>query len=271
MQNVLASLPSLVSEQAMNTPASHALKTGSSSAGAIFQVFTDDSQESSKLMLMRSLACDKGLSFTEFEQQCKDAQKLADSVDQANGFVPEKGTKDINKRYGIKRRVLNQRMSEAKRLFGVFKQAPDVLKEKGYNQALIAARAWLDDNKMQWDGSPKLDKEEKEAKAEKDAVSLARTKAMIDNPQEKGEDLPAYIERISAIVEQASEQAKAELFVTKVDKLAENLAKSHDGDVLIAACMRILEGQELADLQRTIAYLRDQEEIIILEQATQKA
>ena len=53
--------------------------------------------------------------------------------------------------------------------------------------------------------------------------------------------------------------------------MAESLAKAHDGDVLIAACMRILEGQELTDLQRTIAYLKEQEEIILLEQATQKA
>jgi hypothetical protein len=255
MNNVIADLPGLVSEQAMNTPTPHALKTGSSHAGAIFNAFTDDSGESAKTALMRSLAVDKKLTYQEFEDQCKDAQKLADNVDQAAGFVPEKGTKDINKRYGIKRRVLNQRLSEAKRLFGVFKQAPEVLEKKGYQAALVAARAWLDENKVQWDGAPKLDKEEKEAKEEKDAVGLARTTAMINNPQKDGEDLPAYLERITSVVEQAGEQARAELFVSKVDKLAASLAKTYDADVLIAACLRILESG--GDLAGTINYLQD--------------
>lgn len=265
MNNIIADLPSLVSEKAMNAPTPHALKTGASHAGAIFNAYTDDSGESTKLSLMRSLACEKTLTYQEFEEQCRDAQKLADTVDQANGFVPEKGTKDISKRYGLKRRVLNQRLSEAKRLFGVFKQAPDILKEKGYQAALVSARQWLDENKVQWDGAIKLDREEKEAKVEHDAIALARTKAMIEHPQEKGEGFPAYVERIQSIVEKAAQEAQEALFTEKVQKLVDKLTKNEDGEVLAQACLSILEALPLDGLKEAIAYLQEAQTIAMLE------
>jgi hypothetical protein len=238
MENVITSLPSRVNDAAMNQGFQPLSNGVVSHASDLFAAYTDDSADNSKL------ACIKAMTFMspdEFSKECKAAQALADTVDAANGFKAIEGTKKMEERYGLKRRVLNQRLSEAKRLFGVFKQAPDVLKEKGYFAAVAAARQWLSDNKKTWDGNTALSSDEKQAKASKAALVNALAEGLAD-----GMD-----------VDTAKAAAENKVFETKVQALLASLVKTHDGDTLFTVALRLIEATDVDAIDQAITYLSE--------------
>lgn len=210
-------------------------------ASDLFKAFTDDDLESSKLNVIKTMALSQGLSVAEFKEECAKAQKLADETDALNGFVAVDKPKTMEERYGLKRRVFNQRLSEAKRLFGVFKQAPDVLKEKGYAAALLAARQWLTSHARTWEGDAALSSTEKQAKAERKALA-----------REVGEQVAAGLS-----IESAVATAKQVVQEKAIQELADSLAKKYDADMLITACLRILEAQSIEGIDDAIAYLSE--------------
>lgn len=214
-----------------------------SQASDLFKAFTDDDLESSKLAVLRSMSV---LSTPEFEEECKRAQKLADEVDAANGFIAADKPQDMSERYGLKRRVLNQRLSEAKRLYGVFKQAPEVLKEKGYAAALLAAREWLKTNSKTWDGNTALSSDEREAKAERKALAKA-----IGNAVAGGTSLESAV----SVAKQQVQEEKLTAFIN-------SLVKNNDGDMLFTACLRIIESTDVDSIQSAIEYLSEAKMLI---------
>lgn len=237
------------SVEAVNAPKSHQLKSGTvSCASDILAAFSDDDTSNTKMDTLKRIALDLGLTCEEFKDECKQAQKLADQVDALNGFVSSD-----DERYGIKRRVLNQRLSEAKRLFGVFKAAPDVLKEKGYNSAVVAARQWLLSNNRQWDGVPVPPDTSREIKAAARAFKRVTT----STPMKAGESIKDYQSRLEPLVEAALAADRQQEFEATVNKLVKKLAENEDGDVLVTACLRLLESQSIAEIADAISYLSE--------------
>jgi hypothetical protein len=214
-----------------------------SQASDLFKAFTDDDLESSKLSVLRNMSV---LTVAEFKEEIALAQKLADETDAGNGFKAADKPQSMEERYGIKRRVLNQRLSEAKRLFGVFKQAPEVLKEKGYAASLIAARQWLSDNSKTWEGDTALTKEAKEAKSERKALAKAIGTAVANG----------------ASIESAVNDAKYKVQEDKLAAFINNLVKNNDGDMLFTACLRIIESADVDSIQSAIEYLSEAKMLI---------
>lgn len=236
MENVIASLAEKVSPEALIVGTPTALKVGTISYSAdLYKVFVaDDDQQTTQVNLLKHLAMGVGLTCKEFAEQCKAAQEIATATDKANGFVPAADAKGSEK-YGPKRALFNARVSEAKRIFGVFKIKPEVLAEKGYFSALKAARDWLAENNLEWDGEPIANADEKRQKREAKGLTKALADAMAANPQQPGEDRKEYLERVDAI---ACEQA----FENEVASLIKSLTKSHDVNlVTLTAMARIIE------------------------------
>jgi hypothetical protein len=270
MENVLVKVMETSSPAAVNAGAPVALKVGVVSyASDILETFTKDAEDTSRLDTLRRVA--DQLTCEQFKDTLKEAQKMADAIDAANGFKPAEKPQSIEERYGLKRRVFNQRMSEAKRLFGVLKQAPEVLKEKGYFQALNASREWLKSNGKEWDGATSLTKEEKAMKADSKVAQAALADVMAANPMIPGESIGAYNARITAIAEKAVADAKEKAHVGKVASLAATLAEKYDADLLIGACLRILEAGDIADIEYAMSYLADAKAILILAEQQQEA
>jgi hypothetical protein len=248
MENIITQLEHC-SPKAIHAPKSYQLKTSHvSCASDIILAFCDDDDSNTKLTTIKKIALDLGITCEEFKIECKQAQKLADQIDALNGFKPTD-----EQRYGIKRRVLNQRLSEAKRLFGVFKTAPDVLKEKGYAAAVVTARQWLLTNNKQWDGSAMPSEAARETKA----VSKAFKAVTTANPMIAGESLKDYQSRLSPLVEAELAAQEAVANEERVNKLVKRLAENEDGDILLTACLKILESQSIVEISEAISYLSE--------------
>lgn len=264
MDHVLAQVAEL---GIVSAPAPEALKVGHiNHAAAIYGAFVVDAEKQGVTTLdtIRSMS---ELSYTEFAKQCKDAQGIADNVDKGNGFVKAEGAKGQDS-YGPKRRLLNQRLSEAKRLFGVFKMAPAVLQEKGYWSALSAARDYLSEQNLTWDGQQALTSEEK---ADKHAASVrtgARAAAMDCNPQKKGESDEDYLLRVRTLMADAVDKAETEEFNKDVKTLFDSLTKKHNSAVLSGVFQMMLENMDEDGLSSLQGWI--QEELVICALAAQQ-
>lgn len=225
MENVLASIESKVSPAAISAGTPEALKVGHVSYGAeLYNAFAAEATESTKVQVIVMIA-ESGLSPAEFKVQCKKAVELADANDKANGFIPKADAKGTEK-YGPIRRVLNQRLSEAKQIFGAFKINPASVKEKGYWAALASARECLEEKGCNWDGSHNNPEQKKAQKASKE-MQKAFADVFSANPMAQPSEL--------------FEQAKEKAFNNEVDAIAEAIEKKYGkGDTLRVAMVRLL-------------------------------
>lgn len=243
MESILIAVQEQTSPAAVNEGFKPLSNGFVSHASDLFSAYTDDSQDNTKLTVIKGMSV---LSPAEFSEECKKAQKLADEVDSASGFVAIDAAKKMEERYGLKRRVLNQRLSEAKRLYGVFKQAPDVLKEKGYAAALLAARAWLASNKKTWDGNTALDSEARQAKRDKAEMVNAIAAGLADGQAP----------------ETAIAAAESVVFEKAVSALFNKLVKAEDGSTLFQVALRIIEATEVSSINDAITYLSEAKMLI---------
>lgn len=220
--------------------APEALKSGSINYGVtLVEMFTDDKAEETKVKQLQAMA--QTITCEEFSKAVKHAKDIADATDKANGFVKAEGAKGQDA-YGPKRQLLNARMSEAKRIFGVAKMAPDVLKEKGYWTAVNTAREWLEANGKTWDGLTAESAESKQARKHDALRTGAIAKAMNENPQQKDEDRATWLQRIDAIMNGNIAAMEAEVFEKRVQTIEASLRKQFgtDFNALCEACTRIL-------------------------------
>lgn len=220
--------------------APEALKSGHINYGVVLvEMYATEDEGETKVKQLDNMA--KSITTSEFSDAIKSAKTIADNMDKANGFVKAPGAKG-QAAYGPKRQLLNSRMSEAKRIFGVFKQAPDVLKEKGYWLAVQTARQWLSDNARTWDGNHAETAEDKATRKERELRTAAFATIMGATPQKEGETMAQYQERIAADVESKINADKAEVFEKRVETLVQSLLKQFGDEpaVLEEACNRIL-------------------------------
>ena len=229
-------------------------------ASALFGIYVVDADKEgiNKLEAIQAIA-NAGLSYVEFSAQFKKAQEMADSADKANGFVKPEGAKGAEN-YGPKRRLLNQRGSEAKRLFGVFKRNPAILAEKGYWQALEAARSWLEDQAQTWDGDKALSKDEKADKHASSVRTGARAAAMDANPQKKDESDADYLLRVRELMAAAVDAAESDEFNKGVKSLYDSLMKKHNQAMLSGVMQMMLESMDDDSLNALQSWI--QEEIV---------
>jgi hypothetical protein len=251
MQNVINELPSKVSPVAMAAGSPDGLKVGHvSHADDLFKAFTADVFETSKLSVLRTMAITAGLTCEEFKAECKRAQAKADETDALTGFVKEAGAKG-QYQYGPTRRVLNSRLGEAKNLFGVFKQAPDILKEKGYVAALSIAREFLAEKGVKWDGSKATTEEQKQAKARVAAVA----EAMGTTAKNEGETREEWLIRVDELATEKLAQAEEEVFNKGVKKLYDSLTEKHDDKTLSAVLQMVIDSLDDEGLNSMKAYI----------------
>lgn len=258
MNHVLAT----IAESGMlTTPTPVALATGHvNHASALFGIYVVDADKEgiNKLEAIQAIA-NAGLSYVEFSASFKKAQEMADSADKANGFVKPEGAKG-QENYGPKRRLLNQRGSEAKRLFGVFKRNPAILAEKGYWQALEAARSWLEEQAQTWDGDKTLSKDEKADKHASSVRTGARAQVMDTHPQLKDETDEAYLMRVRDLMADAVEAAETAEFNKGVKTLFDSLTKKHTQETLYGVMQMMLDNMGDEALNATQMWI--QEEIV---------
>lgn len=238
MENVIATLPQKLSPAAVAEAKPDSLATGHVSfASDLVNEFTNDTHNTTRIALLTRMASQ--LTCEQFKEECKKAQEIASTIDAASGFTKPEGSKGADQ-YGPVRRVLNQRLSEAKQLFGVFKQQPELLKEKGYGPALSAARQFLDSKGIKWDGSKAPTDEQKAAKA----TSKALTEVMHDNPQQAGETLGQWMLRCEGLVQNKLEQQQEE----KKEKAFEKLLKDVDVDALMVFMLGHMDEESLKSI-----------------------
>lgn len=261
--NAIANLAATVSPEAMAAGAPEELKVGHINHGAaIYDAFVVDAEKQglTTLETVREIAVSSSLTNEEFADACKKAQKIADGVDSGNGFKATEDAKGIEK-YGPKRRLLNQRLSEAKQLFGVFKMAPQILVEMGYWAALAKARDYLTERTIKWDGSPALSADEKADKKAASVRTQARVSAMDSHPQKKGESDDDYLLRVRALMAEAVDKAEQEQFNKDVESLYSALTKKHDF-ALLAGVMQLMLAESDTDSLESLQHWI-QEEIVI--------
>jgi hypothetical protein len=262
MENVINRLPSLVSDAAMNAKPAEGLKVGRLNHGlTLFETFGNEEIEQTKVQALEQLATVEFLTCEDFKKACKGALEMADAADAATGFVPKTNAKGTEK-YGPKRRVLNQRLSEAKQLFGVFRLNADVLRERGYWSALSIAREYLTEAQVKWDNTRIVDAEEKAAKADSKAQRSALDEVMSMHAQKPGESIRDYMERMADKVDTAIATKQQEAFNAEVNKLVKSLIDKQDGETLVLACLRIIE--QIGDIPDAVEYLNEAK---MLEQA----
>jgi hypothetical protein len=257
MNSVMAQVAEL---GVISAPAPEALKVGHiNHASALYSAFVVDAEKQglSTLDTIREIALTSKLSCVEFSAQVKAAQEIADTVDKGNGFEKPEGAKG-QESYGPKRRLLNQRTSEAKRLFGVYKLSPDTLAEKGYWPALTAARDYLIEHGIKWDGAPDLSAEEKSAKRASQVRTNARALAMDCNPQKKDESDDAYLIRVRDLMAQAVEAAEDEEFNKGIKTLHDSLTKKHNPAVLAGVMQMMLESMSTEDLEALQSWVQEE-------------
>lgn len=212
-----------------------ALTTGHINYGSdLFKVYVaEETKQSTQVQLLVTIAM-AGLTCAEFQAQCKAAQALADETDKATGFTPKADAKGADK-YGPKRKVLNQRLSEAKQIFGAMKIAGvELVKEKGYWASLQTARDFLAEKNVYWDGEPIPTDAAKAQAKETKGVTKAMAQAMKDNPQQAGEDMAEYMARLIPIARNCAFEEDVEAAVKQFTE------KYGTGDLALTAAQRIV-------------------------------
>jgi hypothetical protein len=250
--NVLASLDSKLTPAAVGLGAPQALRVGATTdALTLFETFTRDVLDDTKVKTVIKMA--GALSPSEFKDQCEKAKEYADTNDAAAGFVPSKEV-----RYGPVRRVLNQRLSEACQIFGAFKLAPQVVQEKGYVSALNAARTFLAEKGLKWDGSNKPTESDKEAKL--------RTKLIAEV---MGKNPLMSLEQVQAEAATRLELVQGEEFNTRVKKAVDDIEKKHGSSFLMAMIQLVIDTSDTDTLMQLGQYVNDAQTILTLEQEKQ--
>lgn len=245
--HVLERLQTQVSPKAVAAGTDPGLKAGKdvhSMAGELVQMYGDVNENKTALERIASMA--QTATVAEFAEACKKALETASTTDAGNGWEPKEDAKGQEK-YGPLRRQIASRMSEARNLFGVMKMDAKVLSNKGYFAAVQAARAYLSEKQIKWDGRP-ADKETKEANRQFKLRDQARIQARAEHQQMQGESIEAYETRINGLlgdfVTKLEESSRAE----HTQKVAESIVKQFGDDEtsLLAACRLVIDALEAA-------------------------
>lgn len=157
--------------------------------------------------MARTLTC------AEFDTAMSEALKLAAANDKVAGWVPPSDAKGRGK-YGPTQSTLATVASQCRQVFGACKIDPEVivtLPQSGiaqpdlfpnWSRAVTLARDFLEKQGVDWQGNNT--ESVKQARADKQATAAnagCLAEVMSKNPQQPGETMSAYMERIAPMVE----------------------------------------------------------------------
>lgn len=237
MENVIANLESKVAPAAVAAGTPAGLNVGHINYGKeLFDLYARE--DANDTMVKTIIRMADALAVDQFAKEVGKAQEIATATDAALGWKAPEGAKGAEL-YGPKRRLINSRMSEAKQIFGVQKVKPEILKEKGYWAAVQAARDYLNNEGIKWDGQKKLNAEQravkKQNKESNEAVEIAKNEL----PQQPGESIESWMIRCARKAEQIKLDMKIERVGEKVDKLVED----EGNDAVIEAMFEYIKKQ----------------------------
>ncbi len=258
--NVLETIEQKLSPEAIAKGTPPNLTVGHINHGAaIYSAFVVDGEKQgiTTLDVLKTIALDAKLSCLEFAQQCKKAQEMADAVDKGNGFLKAEDAKGQDC-YGPKRRLLNQRLSEAKQIFGMYKTNPKAMNEKGYWPALAIARDFFANARTKWDGTPIVDKHTKDAKQQYAVEIAARAAVKANVPQDDGETREAYLMRVDALEASAVEAAQADAFNKRVKTVHASFVKANGEEVLMAMFQTTLENMDTESMEALQTWIQEE-------------
>lgn len=239
MSHVLATLDSKATTESALASASKEMIATLNYGAELYAAFSAASTAQNTVMdKLRYIALDVGHTVQEFEADLKAAVAAADQADKDNGFVAPEDAKGAEK-YGPKRRVFNQRMSEAKQVFGVLKMEPATLEGKGYWNAVEAARAYLKERDLRWDGEV-VSAEAKARRAAHKLDTKAEMAVREANPQQEGESRAEWIARLEPMIEEQLEADTQEAFNAKVQKTVDRMIKDNDTDFNTAVAVNLI-------------------------------
>ena len=198
---------------------------GTTAAFSLYEAFAIAAQKDARIDVLQALYA-SGITCPEFDAAVKQAIGHAATADKQAGFVAPDGAKGRDK-YGPKQSAMVQRASEMRQIFGYFVQAQQV-QPMGYLETLKTAREWLKERGIQWDGSTAPTKEEKQEKAQTQALADATKHAMLSVPKVQGESTGEWFERVAqeaqAIVDKQADEAAGK----RATKAAQNIVDNFD-------------------------------------------
>lgn len=220
MDNILATLESKVAPAALAAGTSETLKVGKINVGKVLYDIYSEIDDKANTAVVKIIELAAVYTAPEFREAVSQAQEMATAQDAATGWKAKEGAKGAEL-YGPARRNINTRMSEAKQIFGVAKLASFVVKEKGYFSALTAARDWLGEKGMKWDGVRALTTDEKKAKKAQKANQEAIFAAQKVLPQHPGESILDYNIRVAKKAEAIKESLAISALLNQIRNLEE--------------------------------------------------
>lgn len=238
MDNILATLESKVAPAALAAGTADALTVGKINVGKVLFDMYSEIDDKANTAVVKIIELASVYTPAEFREAVSQAQEMATAQDAATGWKAKEGAKGAEL-YGPARRNINTRMSEAKQIFGVAKQAPHIVKEKGYFSALTAARDWLGEKGMKWDGARALTTEEKKAKRQQKADNEAIEAARKVLPQHQGESIAQYMVRVAA----KAEAIKESLAINSLLKQIQNLEEIASEDDVLSAVFEYIRAK----------------------------
>ena len=222
-------------------------------ANDLYAVFANDTGEQRKFSVIFDAALNVKFTPQEMDDNLKAAQTMADEADKRDGFTPAVGAKGTAK-YGPKRQAMNVRSSEIRQLFGALlftniaathaddghEVTPKVTKDTGFTAGVKLARQALKENGINWDNTPVLTPTQKThiqaAKLEGDV----KAKWIAAHPQEAGESMRDYAERMEEALLDETAKALAGAQAEKVKAMAAAFIKKHGLDFAAEVAQAII-------------------------------
>lgn len=232
--STIASLPARATSQSATAPRAEGLKVGVNFSGQyLYDRFVNTSSEDvSKMNVVRQMVT--ALDTATFKSVVGEMVKLA--KEQADAHV---GT-NLQAYYDARLKTARNHQSVMRNAYGALKFYADALDEAGvdndtgYHVINTIAKAVLTAKKVNWDGTPLVAKEQREAvKATKQEAKLM-AEVMQANPKNPDESREQYYSRIDSLVTVAEAKLAAE---TKAERLAD-----------LAEKLKAMAGEDLADL-----------------------
>lgn len=217
----IAALAERANTETVSRPAPAALKTGNAITGQFLydQFVTESKADLTKIDIV--------LSAVELVDTATFKAALADMVK----IAKESGNE-------AKHRTAANNQSALRVLYGALKFARDALDEKGfkpgrvgYHEARVMAAGVLKERAITWEGYPTETEQQREARRATKMQQKILKEVQDANPQQAGEDLATYFERIKELAVQRLETAQREADAEKVAKLADRVIEMC-GDLL---------------------------------------
>lgn len=144
--------------------------------------------------------------------------------------------------------VASTRASEIKALWAALALAQvqrDEIASLGYHKAVAFARATLNDLKIDPDGDKVPTKEERIAarktRVQSKVMDESLEQARAENPQQAGESLGQYLQRITPIAEQKAVKVQAEVVSERASAIVKSLIEKEQPDVLRIVAMLLAD------------------------------